>query len=249
MSIELLVQHENNVYMPNVLDGITWTTERKNAPGQLDFKVIVDEKLNISEGNAVRFKVDNNNIFYGFIFKLKRDKEKIISITAYDQLRYLKNKDTYVYGNKTASELIKMIAEDFKLQTGEIEDTGFKITSRIEDNTPLFDIIENALDITFENKKSMYVFYDDFGKLRLKSLENMKVDILIDEETAENYEYISSIDEDTYNKIKLIYDNEETGKREIYIAQSSENINKWGILQYFDILDISRQKSKVVRKI
>ena len=59
---------------------------------------------------------------------------------------------------------------------------------------------------------------------------------MVDEETGENFEYTSSIDDDTFNKIKLTYDNEETGFREVYIAQDSGNMNRWGILQYFDTL-------------
>ena len=53
---------------------------------------------------------------------------------------YLNNKDTYVYENKTASQFIQMIAADFSLNTGTLEDTGFVIASRVEDNTSLFDI-------------------------------------------------------------------------------------------------------------
>ena len=59
---------------------------------------------------------------------------------------------------------------------------------------------------------------------------------MIDEETGENFEYTSSIDENTYNKIKLTYDNEESGKRDVYIAQDGSHINEWGVLQYFDTL-------------
>lgn len=59
---------------------------------------------------------------------------------------------------------------------------------------------------------------------------------MIDEETCENFEYKSSIDDNTYNKIKLTYNNEDTGTRDVYIAQDSGNMNKWGILQYFDTL-------------
>jgi hypothetical protein len=60
---------------------------------------------------------------------------------------------------------------------------------------------------------------------------------MIDSETGENYDYKSSIDSDTYNKVKLTYDNDETGTRDVYISQDSSNINRWGILQYFDTLD------------
>ena len=236
INVELLIQHGDKLFSPIVEEGISWATERKGCPGQLQFNVINDGILAIAEGDAVRLRVNDSNVFYGFIFSLKRDKNQIISVTAYDQLRYLKNKDTYVYENKTAGELIKMIADDFNMQTGVIENTGYKIASRVEENTSLFDIIQNALDITLENKSKMYVMYDDFGKIALRSLENMYLNLLIDEETCENFDYTSSIDNETYNKVKLTYDNEETGTREVYIAQDGHNINAWGILQHFDTI-------------
>lgn len=102
-------------------------------------------------------------------------------------------------------------------------------------------MVQNALDLTLQNTRELFVLYDDFGKLTLKHLSSMAVGspgayLMIDEETGENFEYTSSIDDNTFNKIKLTYDNEETGFREVYIAQDSGNINKWGILQYFDTL-------------
>lgn len=236
MEVELLIQNGSKVYIPVVEEGITWQTERKGSPGELKFSVVKDDIINFTEGNAVRLKVDGKNVFYGFVFTKKRNKDGIIEVTAYDQLRYLKNKDTYVYTNKTAGEFIKMIASDFQMQTGTLEDTGFKIASRVEENEELFQMIQNALDLTLQNKKEMYVMYDDFGKVTLKNISSMIVNILIDEETGENFDYSSSIDSDTYNRIKLTYDNEKTGKRDVYIAQDSNNMNSWGVLQYFDTL-------------
>lgn len=236
MDVELLIQNGSKVYEPIVEEGITWLTERKGTPGQVTFNVIKDSIINFQEGNAVRVRVDDKNIFYGFVFVKKRNKDGIITVTACDQLRYLKNKDTYVYTNKTAGELIQMLASDFNMQTGTIEDTGFKIASRVEDNTALFDMIQNALDLTLQNKKEMYVMYDDFGSITLKNIASMQLNLLIDEETAENFDYTSSIDSDTYNRVKLIYDNEETGKRDVYIAQDSNNMNNWGVLQFFEKL-------------
>lgn len=237
MYYELLIQHGSKVYQPIVTGEIQWQTERKGKAGSLTFKVVKDSTINFTEGDAVRLKADGKNVFYGFVFQKKRDKEGIITVTAYDQLRYLKNKDTYVYSNKTASEVVQMLAKDFNLQCGTLEDTKFKIESRVEDNQTLFDIIQNALDLTLQNKKELYILYDDFGKLTLKNIGNMKVGILIDEDTGENFDYTSSIDGETYNKIKLVYENEESGKREIYIAQDSSHVNQWGVLQYFETID------------
>lgn len=234
---ELIINHQGTIQQPVVLDNIVWSTERKGQPGKLTFSVYNDGLLKVEEGDHVSFRVDGRNIFYGFVFKRSWGKDKIISITAYDQLRYLKNKETYEYENKTATEIIKMIADDFRLQVGDLEDTGYKIEEQEEDNQTLWDIILNALDITLTNKKKLYVLYDDFGKLALKDIESMRINLLIDEVSGENYNLSSSIDNTTYNKIKIIYDNQETGVRERYEVLDSTNINRWGLLQYYDVID------------
>jgi len=235
--IELLIQNGSTIYKPIVKGEVKWDTERKGQPGKLTFSVLNDGVIDFQEGNAVMFKVDDTKVFYGFVFKKERDKEQVINVTAYDQLRYLKNKDTYVYKDKTANELIQMIAADFNLQIGILEDTVFKIPSRIEDNKSLMEMIQTALDLTLQGKNKMYVLYDNFGKITLKNIESMKLNLLVDEEAAENFKYSSTIDGETFNRIKLSYNNEETGKRDIYIAQDSANINNWGVLQYFESID------------
>lgn len=243
MSVELLIGNElgTKAYLPAVEEGIEWTTERKDTPGKLSFRVLKDDVLDFSEGSAVRMKENGDEVFFGFVFKQQRSKEQIITVTAYDQLRYLKNKDTIVYENKTADQFLRMVADDYRLKVGVLEDTGYVIESRVEENTSLFEMVQNALDLTLQNTGALFVLYDDFGKLTLKHLSSMAVGspgayLMIDEETGENFEYTSSIDDNTFNKVKLTYDNEETGFREVYIAQDSGNINKWGILQYFDTL-------------
>ena len=236
-NLQILIQHGNKVYEAIVEEGVELESERKGSPAKLTFTILKDNIIEFEEGDAVRLSVDNKNIFYGFVFTKGRDKTKAIKVTAYDQLRYFTNKDTYTYTNKTASQVIKMLASDFLLNIGTIEDTEYIIASRCESNKTLFDIAQNALDLELENKKEMYVLYDDFGKICLKNLERMKLGLVINAETGENYDYTSSIDSDTYNKIKLTYDNEKTGKREVYISKDSSNINKWGILQYHDTID------------
>lgn len=243
MNVELFVGNElgTKVFQPVVEEGIEWSTERRGTPGKLTFKIVKDNIIDFSEGSPVRLKVDGDNIFFGFVFKQQYSKDHIVTVTAYDQLRYLKNKDTIVYENKTASQFVKMIADDYALNIGELEDTRYIIDTRVEENTSLFEMIENTLDLTLTNIKEMFVLYDDFGRLTLKNISNMYVGkqgayLMIDEETGQNFDYTSSIDENTYNKIKLTYDNEDTGVRDVYIAQDSSNINKWGILQYFDTL-------------
>lgn len=235
--IETLIQHGTTIYTPSVLEGLTWQTERKGAPGKCEFKVL-GQGLTLHEGDIVRVTQNNDKIFYGYIFKLTNGKDGVVSVIAYDQLRYFKNKDSYVYEGKRADEVLTMLCRDFNLTAGNIENTGYKIPSRIEDNKSLFEIIQNALDITLQNTKKMFVLYDDFGRLTLQNISNMgKAQLLINNESAENYEYKSSIDDETYNRVKLTYDDKDSGKREVFIAQSDSNIKQWGVLQYYGTLN------------
>ena len=241
MNYELMIQHGNSIMLPAVVEDVAIEWERQGQPGKMIFEVAKTDGLSFQEGDPCRFSVGGTPVFYGFIFEKSRkgSNPKIIKVTAYDQLYYLKNKDTYVYTNKTATELIQMIAEDFQLRLGSLSDTGYKIASRVEDDQTLFDIIQNALDETLKATGQIYVLYDDAGKLTLKSLGDLKLNMLVDDETAGDYDYKSSIASQTYNKIKLSYENKDTGTREIYIAQDSSHINQWGVLQYYEKLDNS----------
>lgn len=237
MNVHLYIQNGQTVYEPMVKGGIIWETFRKGQPGKCSFTLLADRKLKIEEGNAVRLDVSGRAIFFGFIFERGWSRDGEIKVTAYDQLRYLKNKDSYNYAEKTAGEVVRMIAGDFNLQTGTLEDTGYRIPSRNEPDSSLFDIILNAVDLTMIATGRMYVLYDDVGKLTLKNVEGMKLDLMIDEKAAQDYDYKVSIDGNTYNQIKLYRDNDETKKRDVFMAKHTGNINKWGILQLSESLD------------
>lgn len=231
---QLLIISQGRTFKCAVEEGIVWETQRKGSPGKLTFNVIKDDELGFYEGDTVKFDYDGKNIFFGYVFSKKRTNNRIISVTAYDQLRYFKNKETYNYKNKTAAQVLLMLANDFQLKTGIVADTKHVIPSRVEDNQELFTIMENVLSETTKHTKEIYVLYDNFGSLCLRNIKELKLDLLVNEESGETFDYTTSIDEGTYNKIKLVRENKETGKREIFIAEDSENINNWGILQYTD---------------
>ena len=234
MAVELFIQHNSTIQVPVVEEGARLTLERKGTPGKLEFTVVKGPGLNFAEGDPVKLTVNGTAMFYGFVFKKKRDKGGTIDVVAYDQLRYLKNKDTITEEGLKASDLLKRLATDFRLNLGTVEDTGYTLETIVEENQTLFDMIQSALDETLMNTKQLYVLYDDAGKLTLKNINTMKLNLLIDEETGENFSYESSIDEQTYNKIKLAYNDEKTGKRELFIAQDGAKMNQWGVLQYFE---------------
>jgi len=231
---DLWVYSNSKKFFPPIEEGITWETSRVGEPSKLKFKCIADYADMFTEGDAVSFKKDNVGVFIGYVFKKSRTKDRLVEVTCYDQLRYFKNKDTYVYTNKTASQVLTMLARDFGLSVGKIENTGYVIPNRVEDNKSLFDIMQNALNETLTARTQLYCLYDNYGLIELRNIENLKTNILIDAETGQNYTYESSIDDQTYNQIKLTYDNEQTGKREVYMARDSKSISRWGVLQLYE---------------
>jgi hypothetical protein len=155
-----------------------------------------------------------------------------------------------VYTNKRASEVVKMIAEDYKLPIGTIDTTNYVIGERVEDDQSLFDIIQNALDQTLmsTNPNKMYILYSDGGKLHLHDANNMKLDVVINKDVAEDFDYESSIDKETYNEIELYYDNDETNKREEFHAADEKNIGKWGRLRLTESIKNPTNASDRVEK-
>lgn len=229
----LTIQSGNRVFSPPVEEGVKIEWERTGSPGKLTFTTIKSGDMSFNEGDVVRFYYDNKPMFLGFVFTKRRDREGHIQVTCYDQIRYLKNKYTYVFENKTATQIIKALCNDFGLQTGSMDNTSYVIPAIAEENKAALDIILNVLEDTLLNTGNMYVLYDNFGNLTLRNVSNMTSNTLIFEETAENFDYTSSIDDETYNSIVLYYKGEDETIK-LYTASNASTINQWGILRYFE---------------
>lgn len=248
LEITLFYTHNKKRWNLPVKDGLKVTWERRGAPGKIEFTTIIDDKHIIHNGDSLNLLVNGKPFFYGFVFKIRPSADGEVAVLGYDQLRYFKNKDSIFYKKKTATRLLKTISNTYKLQVGKLANTKY-VVSRSEQGKTLFDIIENCLTETTTATGRIYTLYDSYGKLRLR--EPWKVDILIDETTGQNYNYSASIDGNTYDQIKLAYENKNSGTLDTYIAKSSKNINKWGILQYYEKINtpnVAKKKAKVLLK-
>lgn len=249
LDLELYIQnYDKQMFFPIVKDEIIWETFRKDSPSKLTFTVVKDNNgLSFNEGSLVVFRYKQKDIFKGFVFEKSRDSEHHIKVVAYDQMRYLKNKHTYIYENKTASELLKMIASDFGFVTGNIQDTGYKISSRIEDNTALIDMIQFAISETYLNTGKLFTLYDDAGKLSLVDLNTLKInDIAITGDSTQNFDYKTTIDSDVYNRV-ILYQDDEEKNRHFYAKQDDFNVGRWGILQLTEKLNEGENPTNKVK--
>lgn len=240
MALEILFDNrDGKIYdISEMVTSISWKTVRIGQPGSLDVSLVKHKDVRIDPGAVIRVRDGSNNVFYGYVFTIEQGDDDEVSITAYDQIRYLLSKDTFVFANATAGEIIRKVAGDFGLKVGNLTGTGYRIPTLVEDNQTGLDVICKALDLTLIATGNIYVFYDNFGSLMLTNAADMRVDVAIgDESLAYGFSYKRSIDDDTYNRIKLVQNNKETKRRDVYVAQDSANIAKWGRLQYFDVVD------------
>lgn len=228
-----------------VVSDITITTYLEDNPGKLEFTVMATDPLTFAEGATVSVVLDGYKMFKGFVFKRAHTEDSYkVKVTCYDQLRYLKNKDSRVFENVTSSQIFAQLCKDFALKYKVVDASSHICAPRSEDATSLYDMIKNALNDTLANTGGWYFIRDNFGTLEhLNIISCIRPEMLGDESFVTGFDYETSIDSDVYNQIKLYRDNQDTGKREVFIVNDTvnggEKIWRWGILQLYEKIDES----------
>lgn len=233
-------RNEKAYDISEVISNLEISTKIQDDPGKCTFDLIKCDGLTFQEGATVSIIYNGVKMFRGFVFSKKRNKDvNTISVTCYDQLRYLKNKDSYVFENMTSDQIFSKICSDFVLKHRVVDKSSYICAPRSNDAISLYDMIKKALDDTLINSKQWFIIRDNFGVLEHINVYSLQAGIMLgDGSGITDFTYETSIDKDTYNQIKLYRDNHKSGKREIFIVNDTINggdtIKAWGILQKYD---------------
>lgn len=229
----VFIINKAHLYEVNVVNGLEITFERKGSPGKCTFSIVQEEdgKVEFEEGDEVSVKISQTWMFKGYIFSKSRNKDGEIKFTCYDQLRYLKAEEAVVIENMTVGEITKDIIKSRQLKAGTIRDSSFKIPAIVRDKISFLDLIQLSIESTTAETGEHFIFYDRFGKLTLCPLKHMRRNVVIDSSVAEDFDYESSIDKDTYNIIRVSSSSAKDGATVYVTARDKDNINKWGMLQ------------------
>lgn len=241
MKLQLLIYNprKNTVWdVSSLTESVSWETNRTGSPGTLKFTVNKAGGLDFLEGDNVILHDGGEQQFYGWVFTKSKNRWGEIEVTCYDRLRYLKANASYAFYNQTAGQILRQIAEDLQLDVSEIEDTGYVIPSLIESDQSCLDILASALEQTLLNTGNLYVLFDDSKGLSIRAPSGMISNVMIGEKSyLTDYTYQTDIDSQTYNSVKLSWPNEATGRSDVYVAQDSYNIGRWGLLQLYQTVD------------
>jgi hypothetical protein len=214
------------------------TTNRFDSASKMVFETVEESGIALESGSAVQFNDNGTPVFAGFIFTAERSFDHKVTYTAYDQLYYLKAKASYTFVNMSLEQIITQVATDFNLTVGTLEPTGYVFPCLIKENTEILGMIFEALSQVIVQTGEIFVFYDNFGKLELKNVKNMFVNALLGNNSlVTDYTYKRDMASDTYNRIKLVRPNKETGRMDAFVHEDTETQKKWGLLQYYDSVD------------
>lgn len=225
---------------------MAWETKRVGGPAKLCFSLSKSDGMAFWEGDKVRLLSDGNTLFVGYIFAKEKNHLGMISVTCFDQLRYLRARQSYNFTGQSADAIIRKIAGDFGLSCGTLDSTGYNIPSLIMDNQTCLDTIYTALENTASATGRSYCFYDHEGVLRLTAATAMVSPYALgDHSFVGSYQYATTINDGVYNSIKLVRPNEDSGLGDAYVARSEKNIARWGLLQYYQRVNMDMNPTEI----
>ncbi|WP_438431976.1 XkdQ/YqbQ family protein [Gorillibacterium sp. sgz500922] len=244
--LEITLDNRNgNLWeIASIATEVSWKTSRIGKPSSFEFSLIQgspfqDSRFQVEPGNVVTVRKDGKGVFFGYVFTIDSGMDEKVKVTAYDQIRYLQANDSFTFKNRTAAQIVRQIAQEQKLAVGRLDDTGFVIPQLIEKDKKMLDVIYKALDQTLIGVKRIYTFYDDFGQLTLRNAEDLLLDFYVgDGSLMTGYDYSRSIDNETYNYVKVQRNSEQKDKEnKPHVAKDSSTIAKWGLLQLYKSID------------
>ena len=235
--MELLVESQGYIYdISGMCTDISWTDTLNEGASTLEVSYIKNG-LTLQNGDVIRLTNNNqaDGIFFGSVFKVSGDESGVIKVKAYDQLRYAKHTDIVVLENGTLKSLVQNMCAYLSLTPGTIEEPGFTLPVIADYEKTWLDHVIQAISDTLIGTQEMYCIRDEYGAVCLWNMRNLQMPLVLgDSSLVTGYSWEKSIDEEFYNRIKVVWKNEGSGQIEVATAADQEGINRYGLLQYLE---------------
>lgn len=214
------------------------STALKDQPSSLELEVHNKEGVTFPNGSIVSLKMGDYPVFYGFQFKAGGQEDGNVELTFYDQLRYLKYKDSLALGNNTIGNIFSMICRAKGLRHRVVHTSPYVLPAKLYDNKTYYEMLSDMILQVFIMTGTRLMIRDNFGVLELIDVASLRTNLFYgDGSLLSSFEYEVSIDGETYNMIKLQKEDNETKEVETHEVVDEDSIKYWGQLLYYEKVD------------
>lgn len=197
-------------------------------------------------GSNIVIRVGTVVVFYGYVFNMGT-RGDTYNVIAYDQLRYWQNPCVRTIQKMNLIQAFDFLCNDMKLTeqqrrvVGSVPDDAI-IRPRQFENTSYYDALHYCINATVTLTGKRWAVIDEGGTLTLRSIfDGLPRFFLGDKAYITAYEYQHSIDDQTYNEVYVITEDEDEAKagaetnkenKTQYITYKGDTktIQKWGNL-------------------
>lgn len=245
----IIIKGEQGYDVTQLVEQVSWKGRKGSSSRTLTVTLIDDDgykharsEIDVEQGHQCIFSYDGTELFRGIIMSQTQTNKKKLQFTAYDNGIYLaNNKDTFVYENKTASDVFRDCCTRFGLPMGEVASCSYKIPELTKSKTTAFDAIADALSLDFDATGIRHYISSSKGKLNLLTRrENIMQWVIEVGQNITTYSYTRSI-EDIKTRVKMV------SKEGTTIAEKSNAAleKKIGVFQEIDQPDESLTTAQV----
>lgn len=216
-----------------------------NNCGQMSFKMIHPECQTFKEGDRVRLYLNDRCKFCGFIFTRDFSQKNEMVVYAFDFLRYFKAQMVYDKNmmmsedgqtGLTISEIFRKLCQDLKIPFNVWTNSTIPVPAQRYNMKSAFNILQFAIDQTIvnspEDNRQYFTYYHESdideeelkqtsGVVQLQLRNNLTTNVPItDSDLIIDYNYKTTIDEQTFNRI-ILYKDEKT-----YLSKTGKTLKK-----------------------
>lgn len=230
---------------------IRWYSYYRGQAGRMEIDCLWGDTFSnhpaFEPGQLVTLWQDDKAVFRGYIFtvEFKYGRYKLV---CYDRTRYLLNKDSKIFYNQKASDIVKNILNCCGQPMGTMADIPYIVPLLSFNGERYLDMIGTVLHLAEQHLSKRYVLYDKTGNLTLIALQNTALDVKL---TGGNAVFDAgrtvSVDSDVFSEVKLTKYSVDNPRFQSYTAKNAALEAKYGKLRYYEQVEIDYGYSQMQR--